>query len=139
MMEVGIRSWRAQSPGRKRLYRERVERWVAAVRKALEADKLPPPPEDELVAVVKKALRSAKRFQRTLGRSLSIPERHDLLSQHVWSIINRDCLSWVKYKARQDLYDRIQRAAGMEVVEDTIEEKSQRKKRRPHRKKSTAK
>ena len=139
LMEVGIRSWRAQQPGRKRLYGERVERWVGAVRKDLEADKLPSPPEDELVAVVKKALRSAKRFQRTLSRSLSMSERQELLSEHIWNIINRDCLSWVKNKARQDLYDKIHRAAGIEVLEDTNEEKPQGKERKPRRRKKRAK
>lgn len=70
---------------------------------------------------------------------MGIPERHDLLSEHAWRIIDRDCLSRVKYKARQDLYDKVQRPAGMEVVEDTNEEKPQRKKRRPRRKKTKAK
>lgn len=139
LMEVGIRSWRAQQPGRKRLYGERFERWVGAVRKELEADKLPSPPEDELVAVVKKALRSAKRFQRTLSRSLSMSERQELLSEHIWNIINRNCLSWVKNKARQDLYDKIHRAAGIEVLEDTNEEKPQGKERKPLRRKKRAK
>ena len=140
LMEVGIRRWRAQQPGRKRLYRQRVQDWAAAAREALEADKLPPPSEDELVRVVKKALRSARRFQRTLSRrSLSIPERHDLLSEHVWNIIDRDCLSWVRSKARQDMYDTIYRAAGIAVLGDTDEEKPQGKERKPRGKKKKAK
>ena len=138
-MEVGIRSWRAQWPGRKRLYRQRVQGWVAAVQEALEADKLPAPSEAELVRVVKKALRSANRVRRTLSRSLSIAERQDLFSEHAWTIINRDCLSRVRNKARQDLYDRIHRAAGTAIWENTDEEKPQGKERKPRKKKKKAK
>jgi len=136
MMEVGSRRLRAQWPGRKRRYRERFEDWVAGVREALEADKLPAPSEEELVRVVQKALRSAKRFQRTLSRSMSIPERRELLNEHIWNIIDRDCLSYVRNKARQDVYDRIYRAAGIDYLESTDEEKSEGKERKPQTKKN---
>ena len=139
LMEVGIRRRRAQQPGLKRLYRQRVQGWVAAVRETLEADKLPLHSEEELVRVVRKALRSATRFRRTLSRrSLSIPERHGLLSEHVWKILDRDCLSRVRYKARQDMYDKIHRAAGTAIWENTDEEKPQGKETKPQGRKKRA-